>query len=67
MGTGFRWPRTVRGQCLDLVNTVMNLQIRETSRNLWHNRVQSAQGCYLLLQFNFFFTTCRYGLRGLPS
>jgi len=30
----------------------MNLQIRETTRNLWHNRVQSAQECYLLLHFH---------------
>jgi hypothetical protein len=52
MGTRFRWPRTGRDQYWDIVNTAMNLQIRETTRNLWHNRVQSAQECYLLLQFN---------------
>ena len=52
MGTLFRWPRTGRDQYWDLVNTAMNLQIRERTRNLWHNRVQSAQECYLLLHFN---------------
>jgi len=49
MGTRIRWPRTGRDQYWDLIT---NLQIRETTRNLWHNRVQSAQDCYLLLQFN---------------
>ena len=42
-----------KGPMVRPFKTIINFQIRETTRNLWENRVQSAQKCCLLLQFNY--------------